>query len=1100
MMKCPKCAAANEGAARFCAQCGARLSSRCPACQGNFELGRPFCAECGASLLGAAQQPIGRPEERKQVTVLFADMRGSLEIIDGRDPEDAKRILDPVLTLMMDAVRRFEGTVNQVMGDGVMALFGAPIAHEDHALRACYAALEMQDSVRRFAVTARAVHHAEIQIRVGINSGEVVVRSIANDQTLDYTAIGQTTHLASRMEQLAQPGTILLTGVTRALAEGHVDVVSLGSIALKGQPKAVETFQLVGKRPARSRLLSRSTQRLTRLVGRELELESIRQVLELAAAGRGQVLAVIGEPGIGKSRLIYEMAVSQATRGWLMLEACGFSYTKDTAYLPIIEILKTYCRIEHAEDLRRTSEKVRRTVMQLSEQLEPIIPALLALLGVPIEDPAWDALGAAGRRRRILDAIAVLLSYESRKQPVCLVIEDLQWIDFESQAVLDELAQRIGDARFLLLVSYRTGHTHGWSDSSGYSQIELLALSAEKADELLGSLVGPHESLLPLRRRLVEKTAGNPFFLEECVRSIVESDALDGEREAYRLARPFQTDRVPATVHALLAARIDRLLPEDKALAEMAAVIGPIVPLKLLEAATGTSPERLRAALRRLDAAQLLYETGQPPAIEYAFRHALIHDVAYGTLTHVKRRDLHARILEAVEVLAGDRQIDYVEQLAHHARIGEVWARATDYLYQAGTKAFERSANREAVTWFEQALEALRHLPETAPTLTRAVDLHLGLRNSLTLLGEHDRTLGHLREAQTLAERVGDPFRIGRVLSFQVNVLALLGQHDAAIEVGHRARNVSAALEDLPLRIATDQYVGRAHLYLGDFFEAIGLFEGIVRALNGARERDHVGLPVLPSVFARSHLIEALAEVGRFAESERYCDQTRAIVATTKHTDTLWWAHHARGLHHLAKREIEPAVEAHKQAHDLARLHDMPVYRARSAAELARAWSLGGHTAEALPLAASAMAEMTSRTQTTTYSIVLLLLGSVSLNAGEHVHAAEHVTRALGLFRKRRERAHEGNALCMLGDIAATRERPDLSAAETHYRRASSLAEELGMRPLAARCMLKIGLLLRASGQPDKAVQALRAARDGFRELELGPELSQSEAELTAAT
>jgi tetratricopeptide (TPR) repeat protein len=579
----------------------------------------------------------------------------------------------------------------------------------------------------------------------------------------------------------------------------------------------------------------------------------------------------------------------------------------------------------------------------------------------------------------------------------------------------------------------------------------------------------------------------------------VESDALVGEPEAYRLARPFQADRVPATVHALLAARIDRLLGEDKAILEVAAAIGRIVPLKLLEAATGSPIEGLRAALRRLEAAQLLYETGQAPHPEYAFQHALIHDVAYGTLTHAKRRDLHARILEAVEALAGDRQTDYVEQLAHHARAGELWPRATDYLYQAGTKAFAHSANREAVAWFEQALEALRRLPESPQTLTRAVDLLLGLRNALTLLGEHDRVLAHLREAQTLAERVGDRVRFGRVLSCQVNSLTLLGQHDAAIEVGHRARSVSAALDDLSLRIGTDQYVGRAHLYRGDFAAAIEIFEGIVNALRGARERDHVGLQALPSVFARSHLIEALAEIGRFAESRRYYDEARAIAATTRHTDTLWWALHSRGRHHLVKREIGAAIEAHEQAYELARAHDMPVYRARSGAELALAWSLGGRTAEALPLAASAMVEMAPRSRMITYSIILLLVGWVRLIAGEHSRAAEHVDRALGLFRQRRERAQEANALCLLGDIAAGWPEPDLSAAEAHYRSAGALAEELGMRPLAARCKLKVGMLLRANGQLDEALQALRVARDSFRDMKLGDELSQSEAELTGA-
>lgn len=1084
---------------KFCGVCGARLSKRCMACQECLNLGRAFCSECGASLREAIPVPSAAlADERKQVTVLFADMRGSLELIDGLDPEDVRRLLDPVLTLMINAVHRFEGTVSQVMGDGVMVIFGAPLAYEDHALRACYAALEMQDAVRRFAVTTIKEHQVDIQIRIGINSGEVVVRSIANDRTLDYTAIGQTTHLAARMEQIARPGTIVLTGVTQRLTEGYVDVFPLGPLSIKGLQKPVEIFQLVGKRPARSRLLARSAQHLTRLAGRDLELETMRQIFEGTAAGHGQVLAVVGEPGVGKSRLIYEMAISQATRGWLMLEAHGFPYTKDVAYLPIADIVKAYCRIEQADDLRRTGEKVRRAVLGLDNNLGLIIPALLALVGVPTADAEWEALGATGRRRRILDSVAALLRRESRNQPVCLVVEDLQWIDFETQAVLNELVQRLSDARLLLLVSYRTGYEHGWSRSVGFSQIGLRALSAEKADELLGNMVGPHESLLPLRRRLVEKTGGNPFFLEECVRSIVESDALVGERAAYQLARPFQAERVPATVHALLAARIDRLLAEDKVILEVAAAIGRIVPLRLLEAVTGSPAEGLHAALGRLQIAQLLYETGQAPDLEYAFQHALIHDVAYGTLTHAKRTDLHARILQAIETLAGDRQSDYVEQLAHHARAGELWPRASDYLYQAGTKAFAHFANREAVAWFEQALDALRHLPESPQTLTRAVDLLLGLRNSLTLLGEHDRVLVHLAEAQTLAERVGDQFRFGRVLSCQVNSLTLLGRHDAAIEVGHRARKVSAALDDLSLRIGTDQYVGRAHLYRGDFSGAIEIFEGIVNTLRGARERDHVGLQALPSVFARSHLIEALAEMGRFAESGRYCDEARALAATTRHTDTLWWALHARGLHHFAKREIGPAIEAHEQAYELARAHDMPVYRARSGAELARAWSLEGRTAEALPLAATAMAEMTPRSQMITYAIILLLVGWVQRMAGAHGRAAEHAGQALSLFRQRGERALEAHAIYLLGDISANQAKPDLSAGEVHYRSAGLLAEELGMRPLAARCKFKLGLLLRASGRGDEAIQALRAACDGYRDMGLGPELSHSEAELSA--
>ena len=411
--------------------------------------------------------------ERKQVTVLFADLKGSLELLADRDPEEARQLLDPVLERMMAAVHRYEGTVNQVMGDGIMALFGAPIAHEDHAVRACYAALAMQEAIRRYSDEVRRGHGVEVQIRVGLNSGEVVVRAIGNDLHMDYSAIGQTTHLAARMEQLAPPGSIRLTADTLRLAEGWVQVTPLGPVPVKGLPAPVEVCELVGAGPARTRLQAFAARGLTPFVGRQAELAALHQALEQAGAGHGQVVAVIGEPAIGKTRLFHEFTHASRTQGWLLLESSSTSYGKATPYLPVIDLLKAYFQIEDRDDGRRIREKLTGRLLTLDPALGPSLPAFLALLEVPVEDPHWQALDPSQRRQRTLDALKRLLLRESQVQPLLLVFENLHWIDTETQAFLDGLVESLPAARLLLLVNYRPEYQHGWGTKTYYTQLRL---------------------------------------------------------------------------------------------------------------------------------------------------------------------------------------------------------------------------------------------------------------------------------------------------------------------------------------------------------------------------------------------------------------------------------------------------------------------------------------------------------------------------------------------------------------------------------------------------------------------------------------------------
>jgi class 3 adenylate cyclase/tetratricopeptide (TPR) repeat protein len=1100
-MRCSGCGAENVSDRRFCAECGAPLAVVCPACGFENQPSAKFCGGCAARLGTAVAPPAvpASPEsytpkplaerilrsrgalegERKQVTVLFSDIKGSMELIQGSDPEEARRILDPTIGAMMSAVHRYEGTVNKVLGDGIMALFGAPIAHEDHAVRACYAALAMQKALRELSERTRHEFGVEVQVRTGIHSGEVVVRTIGNDLTMDYDAIGPTTHLASRMEQLAPPDTIRITADTLRLAEGLVQVRALGPIPVKGLPRPIEAFELTGAASVRSRLQASAAAGFTRFVGREGEMDALNGALDRAGRGSGQVVAVVGEPGVGKSRLYYEFVRSHRAAQWLVLESGSVSHGKATAYLPLIDLFRRYFEIEGTDDPRRIRERVTGKLLTLDEALRPTLPAFLALLDVPVEDASWANSDPAQRRRRTLDACRALLLREAQVQPTIVVFEDLHWTDSESLAFIDSLVESLPKASLLLLVNFRPEFRGAWSAKSYYTRIRIDPLQPQGAAELLQDRIGDDASLRTLKQLLIERTEGNPFFLEESVRTLIESGALVGERGDYRLVAALTAIALPVTVQTVLAARIDRLGPEDKRLLQSASVVGKDFAFVLLRDIADAAIDALQGGLVNLQAAEFIYETRLFPDPEYTFKHALTHDVAYGSLLAERRRTLHARIAEAIEQLHPGRLIEHIDRLAYHAGRGEVWEKAHTYGMQAGRKALAQSANRAALEAFQGALAALERLPETTEAIAENIDLRFELRDAHFILNEMHLVLPHLERARTLAERIGDRERLALAALYESGYQWIQGEHHLAVEAGMHGLTAAEELDSWELRGLAHYRIGQALLFLGDHVAAADHFRKGIAALDHEAGRTLLRFGGLVLAFVASFTAWTLAEIGEFAESEAVGLMGFELAMKANHAYSISVASFGLAQGWIRQGRIADAIRVLEQGYEQTKLHSVEAAVDQIVSRLIYAYSRAGQIEEARKLGQTMSPGLARFSFLSSSHFLLAGIGlendgiDVTLQTAREVHQTA---------RLRGEKPTVAWLEHLLGDLAMGSDPADTSAAG-HYRAAATIADELGMRPLAMECHFGLGAVARREGRENEAQSEFQSALELAEEM-----------------
>jgi class 3 adenylate cyclase/tetratricopeptide (TPR) repeat protein len=1064
-----------------------RTELACAACGTRLPRAAKFCPECAhpvagpprkAKLPNAAERIVSATAavegERKFVTVLFADLKGSMDIVAGRDPEEARSLLDPVLEHMCEAVDQYGGTVSEIMGDGIMALFGAPIAAEDHAVRAARAALTMQDLVRHYSEETQRTHGVPLQIRVGLNSGEVVLRMNEHGLHLSYTAIGLTVHIASRMEEMAAAGAILATADTVRLAAGQVETRPIGPVKVKGLDRPIEAAEVRRAAVVRSRFDSLPARTVTPFVGRQREMQALHDAFtRVESDGAGRIAAIAGDPGIGKSRLVHEFLRSVSGRNVLILEGGTAPYGSGAGYRPGVQIVRQYFGIADADDATAIQGKVAGRIVALSGETGRFVEPILALLRALPADHPFHALPVKERRQQVAESLFWLGRRVAADRPLVLVMEDMQWVTSDTRAFLETLFENV-PASTLVIVSYRPDYEAGWLPKA-VTELRMEGLDRPVTRALITELLGTDPSLDRLKDALPARSAGNPLFIEEHIRSLLQSGDLQGDPGRYRLVSSLERVEIPPTVRAVLAARIDRLDRVDKHALQALAVVGDLASVGVLAQVLDRPVEDLRKSLRRLQATGLLIERSEGEQLSYEFKHSLTQAVAYETLLRERQRALHLRVMDALA------DTDDYDVLARHAVEGEAWERAVAYLWAAGKFAAGQFAEVEAVAYFERALELLPRLPTNQRTPAMMIDLNIDLRNALVPLGRHRRIPEVLHACEELAVESGDERRHAQVLSFLSNYYGNVGRSNLALDAAERALQLAEKVAAPRMLLMATLSVGEINRTLGNYRSAADHLRRVVAMSDPAEAQVRHGQVGLPSVRARSHLAWTLAELGSFDQARRVAEEGLQIADASRHAYSVCHACLGLGGTRVRQGEFQAAVSV--LARGLAATERVPLLRPPIAADLGLAWARCGDIPKGLMHLHDAVDSAKSMGRLSRLPLLIVKCGETHLVAGEPRDALLLAEDALRLAREQSERGNEVYARHLLGEINAHDRARPVADAETYFHDALRLADELGMRPLAARCHAGLATLYLRAGRRELAQPHAASARAMFREM-----------------
>lgn len=1008
---------------------------------------------------------MGWPEERKQVTVLHASLRGT-NLAD--DPEAAADRVGPLLARMTAAIERYGGVTSLRRPDGVTALFGAPIACQNHTARACLAALAMKDTC------------ADTAIGIALHAGELLVR-LNGDQV---EAFGPALSLAQEIDRASPTPDIYIERHSYLPVEGMFTAEPKNALSLPGLTEPIELLTLTGQAQISSGWYARVIRGLTDFVGRQHELFSLLRVAEKVRAGLGQVAVVVGEPGLGKSRLVHELRQNAAfcPADWGCLAAGATPYDQDTPYFVVGRLLRNWLNVGP----RVAGQDVLDRLRQALQELGPGFPEFESALSVPLDlapDPAWQALDAGLRRRQVIDAVDRVVAALAQRRPLLLVVEDLHWADADSAIIIEALVDRLARRAVCLIVTTRPEGAPSWLAKSVCQPVRLDTLDSAAAREMTDALLGEDAALENLKRRLVDRTGGTPLFLEETVTALVEAGILTGKRGGYRLERPEGDLRLPATVQAVLGERIDRLSPPLKLLLQVAAVLGDDLPLEILLPLMELEPLQLDAQLEALQAAEFLYETQPGPNRRFAFKHALTRDVAYASLLLAQRRKLHRRVLKIVLLKLRLRGEEMVERLAHHAVNAERWSLAVKFLRQAGDKSVRRSAYREAVRFYDAAVNILSQFPGRATARDLAVELRLRLRPPLGAIASFDRAFEHLRLAEQAVEQRRDKRRLVPIAIHKSYVLSSQGKIEDSLVSAQRARELAATAGDYLARLEADLAYGQACAFRGDIVGTLRTVEPIRARLTGELRHARLGQTGLRSVWCLMHLADAMTLKGDLAEARRITREAIIIAEEVNKPYDKAVAHVREGFIELEAENYHRAVAAFDRSRALAEGSDLAWVAAWARTGLGYAYLMSGHVEAGRHLLEATQRQARAESFIAVETYCTVYLADSMRRQGQWRDAGSEAAAALALARRWGYWDIEVMALLCLGEIAlGRRDRDDLALSP--LQEAASLAEARGYNLVLARINRLIAPILERAGEAEAAAAATLLADRLLRALQ----------------
>jgi class 3 adenylate cyclase/tetratricopeptide (TPR) repeat protein len=1034
--------------------------------------------------------------ERRQLTVLFCDLVDSTRLANQLDPEDYREVVRAYQAACAEVIQRYSGHIAQYLGDGLLVYFGYPQAHEDEAQRAVRTGLEMVEAMRALQPRLEAQHGLRLAIRVGIHTGVVVVGEMGGSGRPEQLALGDTPNIAARLQGLASTDTVVISAATLRLVEGFFTCQALGAQDLKGISQPLMVYRVLHASAAQTRLDVATPRGLTPLVGRGEEVALVQRRWDQAKTGMGQVVLIGGEAGIGKSRLVQVLKDQAAAEPHARIEWRGAPHHQQSALYPVIEhlhrLLRWHPDTPPAETLHRLEAALTAAGMELSKAV-PLVAALLSL-PLPASYPPLT-LTPQRQRQHTFDMLLAWLLAEAQRWPVLVIVDDLHWLDPSTLELLSLLIDQSAQARLCLALTARSEFHPPWTMMPHLTSLTLRRLTPAQVEQLATHVAGGKALPPAVLHEVIRKTDGVPLFVEELLKTVLESGLLHEQADHYELSGPLPPLAIPATLHDALMARLDRLAAV-KVVAQLGAAIGRTFAYELILAVAQLDTATLHEALALLVETEVVTQRGLPPQATYTFKHALIQDAAYQSLLRSTRQQYHQQIAQVLETRFPDVCEGQPELLAHHYTEAGLSAQAMPYWQRAGQRAMARSGYREAVACFEQALIVLRRLPERRDTLEQAIDLRFDLRNALLPLGDLAPMFEHLREAETLAQVLDDRQRLGQVAVFMTEYFRMVSDLDQAVESGQRALALATTLGDVGLQVKANFYVGAVYYDLGDYGRAVECFRWNVEALEGDLIREHFGMTGLPAVLSRAYLSWSLGELGMFAEGAARGEEGVQIAETMDHPFSRIWAYSGIGKLYLDQGDSHRAIPVLKRGLELCQAWDIPTLLPQAMRALGTAYTLSGQALEALPLLEQAASQGRRGGQ----ALWFAHLSKGYLFAGRTEDALKCAQQALHLSQEYKQRGYQAYALCLLGDIASWCGLPQSAQVTAYYQQALALANELGMRPLQAHCQRGLGTLYSMTGRQEQARAALSTAIEMYQTLEMTFWLSQAEAVLAQMT